>query len=229
MGIGFKELESTVYGGNGVEYNNFPAALKAQGLINKNAYSLYLNSQEATEGTLIFGGVDNAKYDGSLVDFNLTGKANNNRDNYRMDITLNSVSAEGQTGTLNAPVTLDSGTTYTILNQDIYNAMLKIFKPQYSSKYQVNIVSCDQPDKEVEFNFGELVIKVPYADFADQLYESGETKIDGVCVFALSSQDDEYILGDNFLRHAYVVYDLEDRKISMAQVKYTSESDIQEL
>lgn len=228
LGIGFKELESTVYGGNGVVYNNFPAALKAQGLINKNAYSLYLNSQEATEGTLIFGGVDNAKYDGSLVDFDLTG-TKNNRDNYRMDITLDTVSAEGQTGTLNAPVTLDSGTTYTILNQDIYNAMLKIFKPQYSSKYQVNTISCDQPDKEVEFKFGDLVINVPYADFADQLYENGQTKIDGVCVFALSSQNDEYILGDNFLRHAYVVYDLEDRKISMAQVKYTSDSDIQEL
>lgn len=229
FGIGFKNLESTVYGGNGAVYNNFPAALKAQGLVNKNAYSLYLNSQEATEGTLIFGGVDKAKYDGPLVEFDLTGKANRNRDNYRMDITLDSVSAEGQTGTLNAPVTLDSGTTYTILNQDIYNAMLKIFKPQYSSKYQVDIISCDQPDKEVEFKFGDLVIKVPYSDFADQLYQNGQTKIDGVCVFALSSTNDEYILGDNFLRHAYVVYDLEDRKISMAQVKYTSESDIQEL
>lgn len=229
LGIGFKKLESTVYGGNGVEYDNFPAALKSQGLINKNAYSLYLNSQEATEGTLIFGGVDNAKFEGSLVDFELTGEANENRDNYRMDINLNSVSAEGQSGTLNAPVTLDSGTTYTLLNDDIFNAMLKIFNPRYSSKYNANIVDCNQPDKEVEFNFGSLTIKVPYSDFADQLYENGETKIDGVCIFALSSVKDEYILGDNFLRHAYIVYDLEDRKIAMAQVKYTSESDIQEL
>ncbi|KGU25234.1 candidapepsin-5, partial [Candida albicans P75063] len=39
-------------------------------------------------------------------------------------------------------------------------------------------------------------------------------------------ESEDNILGDNFLRSAYVVYNLDDKKISMAPVKYTSESDI---
>ena len=36
--------------------------------------------------------------------------------------------------------------------------------------------------------------------------------------------NDANILGDNFLRSAYIVYDLDDNEISLAQVKYTSAS-----
>ena len=37
---------------------------------------------------------------------------------------------------------------------------------------------------------------------------------------------DYNILGDNFLRSAYIVYDLDDNEISLAQVKYTTASNI---
>ena len=42
----------------------------------------------------------------------------------------------------------------------------------------------------------------------------------------LFGTSDYNILGDNFLRSAYIVYDLDDNEISLAQVKYTTASNI---
>ena len=45
-------------------YDNFPVLLQKQGLINKIAYSVYLNSSNSTTGTILFGAIDHAKYEG---------------------------------------------------------------------------------------------------------------------------------------------------------------------
>lgn len=50
------------------------------------------------------------------------------------------------------------------------------------------------------------------------------------CVFGIQSAatTQGYVLfGDTFLRAAYVVYDIDEEKIGIAQAKYTSESDVQ--
>lgn len=216
LGIGLVGLESATEEGQGT-YQNFPALLKDQGLINKNAYSLYLNSEDAQSGSVLFGGYDKAKYEGDLVSLPFSGQRNDNEDNYRLDVTLGSVATEGDSGvSVNSPVNLDSGTTITLLPDDVVQYVGQALNADSNGN-----VDCNQPDKNLLFNFNGVTIKVPYKDLAfPGGYDSCSLAVQGPLDGA------ELILGDNFLRHAYIVYDLDDKTISLAQVKYTSESDV---
>lgn len=213
LGIGLEGLEGTAWNllfpyATGERYPNFPSLLVEQGFIDKRAYSLFLNSENATTGTIIFGGIDHAKYDGSLVELPLSGKFNERADQNRLDVTLNDISFNGSNYSVKAPVNLDSGTTHTILPEDVYNKFVEYFQD-----------SCDQSDNFVSFNFDGVSIKVPYSDIVD-------TEDNG-CSLLIDKGTNEFILGGNFLRHSYAVYDLDNRTISLAQVKYTNESDVE--
>ena len=83
LGIGYKTNEAAG------DYDNVPVTLKNQGVIAKNAYSLYLNSPNAATGQIIFGGVDKAKYSGSLIAVPVTSDR-------ELRITLNSLKAVGK-------------------------------------------------------------------------------------------------------------------------------------
>lgn len=66
MGIGYDTNEATNNSPNGV-YLTVLDNMKAAGVINRKAYSLYLNDLRSTKGAIIFGGVDTTKYTGDLV------------------------------------------------------------------------------------------------------------------------------------------------------------------
>ncbi|KAF6072191.1 Eukaryotic aspartyl protease family protein [Candida albicans] len=186
LGIGYKTHEAE---GN---YDNVPVTLKNQGIISKNAYSLYLNSRQATSGQIIFGGVDNAKYSGALIALPVTS------DN-ELRIHLNTVKVAGQSINADVDVLLDSGTTITYLQQGVADQVISAFNGQET--YDANA-----------------------SEFTAPLYtEDGQVYDQCQLLFGTS---DYNILGDNFLRSAYIVYDLDDNEISLAQVKYTTASNI---
>lgn len=83
FGIGFEANEATAN-----KYTNIPSSLKTEGLINKVAYSLYINSENATTGSILFGGIDNAKYQDDLVPINIV---QNNGEYSKMQIHLSSI------------------------------------------------------------------------------------------------------------------------------------------
>lgn len=71
FGIGPRngEASRTGYDSNKVAigtYDNIPIQMKQQGLISSVAYSLYLDHIHGDAGTLLFGGIDHAKYKGDL-------------------------------------------------------------------------------------------------------------------------------------------------------------------
>jgi hypothetical protein len=66
LGIGYQINEVQVGRAGKSAYNNLPAAIVAQGLIQSNAYSLWLNDLDSKTGSILFGGVDTAKYKGTL-------------------------------------------------------------------------------------------------------------------------------------------------------------------
>lgn len=213
LGVGYSSNEAEG------SYDNFPILLKKQGIIDKVAYSLYLNSPSATTGSIIFGGVDNAKYSGSLISNPVTSTR-------ELAITLTSVSYDGGSTNFQEAAVLDSGTTYTYLTD--VSPIIQALGAQKNGNLGY-IALCKQPNKSVSYNFGNNAkIQVPYAALlSDPLYYSDNT-ISPYCQL-LAGQSDINLLGDSFLRSAYVVYDLEDNQISLAQVKYTSASSISAL
>nr|2H6S_A Chain A, Candidapepsin-3 [Candida albicans]2H6T_A Chain A, Candidapepsin-3 [Candida albicans] len=214
LGIGYKTHEAE---GN---YDNVPVTLKNQGIISKNAYSLYLNSRQATSGQIIFGGVDNAKYSGTLIALPVTS------DN-ELRIHLNTVKVAGQSINADVDVLLDSGTTITYLQQGVADQVISAFNGQETYDANGNLfylVDCNLSGS-VDFAFDKNAkISVPASEFTAPLYtEDGQVYDQCQLLFGTS---DYNILGDNFLRSAYIVYDLDDNEISLAQVKYTTASNI---
>lgn len=214
LGIGLPNLEAA-----STEYDNLPVSLKKQGYISKNAYSLYLNSAEATTGSVLFGGIDKAKYSGDLVSLPVTSSN-------RLNLDVKSFSIGDVTVNTGVSTTLDSGSTISYLNPDLLS--------QFASKLGLTYQDGDSPfyywdncedagDLKVSFDGVDITVPKSYVTSPLQ-YNDGSTS--PACALLVLPDDRFNILGDNFLRNAYVVYDLDDMKISLAPVKYSTDEDI---
>jgi hypothetical protein len=133
-------------------------------------------------------------------------------------ITSSGTSIISTTGAL---ALLDSGTSLTLVPQDVLQAILPLFtNPQYNSDDGYYTVPCSDSSNGgyFTFEFGFAVIKVSLAEFVIPVG-------DGICALGfLESGDATYILGDTFLRSAYVVYDLVNNQVGLAQSSFNKDA-----
>lgn len=235
MGIGLEGLETTYSGstaanGNSYTYPNYPAKLVDEGIIHKRVYSLYLDSSDAQEGNILFGGVDHAKYNGTLITVPLinTLESSGYNEIIKLEVTLSGIgtNVSGEETTITTtkyPALLDSGTTLTYLPSTVISSIADSIGASYSQSTGYYLTECyGSGDGYIVYDFQGKLIYVPLEDIVLST-SSGYT-----CVLGLfDSGDDSSILGDSFLRSAYVVYDLDDLTVSLAQAKYTDEEDIE--
>lgn len=196
-------------------YDNFPWALKAAGITPKASYSLFLGPSNKG-GSVIFGGIDTEKYWGKLTKYNISKEIQG------LGIDLKLVSINGQKFTSNSPVLFDSGTSLALLNGEIINELDGIFNTTifHHQGIEYRQTSCDQPtDKTLDFDFGKNVISLTYKDAVVE-------QEDGTCVLGFAYYQNMQLLGDVFLRKAYVYYDLSEQTISLANAKYSNSSHI---
>jgi candidapepsin len=213
LGIAPVSGESTSFAES--NYPNFPLALKNAGLIDKVGYSLYLGEIGTSEGNFLFGGKDLAKIDGDQVTLQHSG------DLSALSVDLDSISLLGQTYTSGSPYVLDSGTTTALFEPTLFNAILAALGATGGhDQYNNAVVSCEQSG-DIVFNFSGISISVPKSEFV--------VKEGLQCATNIGSDTEYHILGDLFLRHAYLVYDLEDSSVQISNVKYTSDTDIVQL
>lgn len=230
LGIAYDIIEVQVNRAGGQPYPNLPLALRDAGRINSAAYSLWLNDLDASTGSILFGGVDTSKYEGQLTTIPVL---NQEGLYYELAVALSGVSFGGTdvSGSNNLPiaVVLDSGTSLIYLPDAIAENIYK----------QVNVVLnggtayayCEDAntDKNLTFTFSGKSINVPM----NELYISVGTDTNGnpatfqngkaACIFGIApSGGSTPLLGDTFLRSAYVVYDLQNNEISLAQTDFNA-------
>lgn len=215
-------------------YDNLLAQLKSQGVIGRVAYSLWINGD--TTGSILFGGVDHAKYDGQLQMLPIPRTAYAER--YDIDqpmgpyIILSSITAVGTDASVDVlsnaalMVQIDSTAEYSVLPTDVIDALVESLGghnvPDPSIKYYYS-VHCDLDGAgSFRFNFCGAEIAVPVGNFLVPWEdESGEPVMeDGhqLCDIAISSGS-QYTLGHSFLKAAYIVFDYESNEIGLAQAK----------
>ncbi|KAF2672112.1 acid protease [Microthyrium microscopicum] len=231
IGVGFETGEA-VYAQTGQVYPNIISQFKASGAINTRAYSLWLNSKENGKGTILFGGVDTAKYSGDLVSLPIQPDA---RTGTVMSFTValdnfNVMGANSQNqyskSNLSLPVILDSGTTLTYLPDSMANDLYTGVGATVSTTYGV-VVPCDLQNSAATFNFGfgnpnGPVITAPIAQFvlpfpADIPAPTFRSTGKVACRWGIQAAANRPILfGDTFLRGAYVVYNLDNNEIGLA-------------
>ncbi|KAK7208231.1 aspartic peptidase domain-containing protein [Myxozyma melibiosi] len=235
MGIGYAGNEAIVASkGSSYEYNNLPDLLVSQGFIATRAYSLWLNDQEASTGSVLFGGIDRSKFSGELVSLPIDtyyGESSPTEFYVTLDgFGYTSDSKETQVSdSLDTAVLLDSGTSFCYVDSEIVAAIAKLTGAVYSSDVDGYVQTCDvmNVDASIDFYFSNLTIKVPIANIFYPLTDTaGEaitfTSGEAACQLSMMDNSDvgTSILGDTFLRAAYVVYDLDNAVIAMAQTKY---------
>ena len=200
------------------EYPTVIQLMARQGVINSAAFSLYLNGKGSPLGSVLFGGVDTAKYEGELYTLPVLPEEREGVTKiYEFTVALYGVtySASGKNGTAatfsqgGALTLLDSGTTNAFLPSDVLQTLGDAFNVRNDGS-----IDCDaaNSDDSITFEFVDnAAITVPFGSFVEQS--------DQGCFVGLSpAQDGEpLILGDVFLRYAYSVFDLANNQVHIAQ------------
>lgn len=227
LGIGYQINEVQVGRAGKAAYNNLPAQLVADGVIQSNAYSLWLNDLDASTGSILFGGVDTEKYTGTLATLPIQQESG-----YYAEflITLTAVSLGNIVIAQNQAqaVLLDSGSSLTYLPDAMAEAIYQQVSAQYSAEDGAAFVPCSLASNTttLDFTFSSPTISIPMDELVipatstsgGPLVEADGTKI---CLFGIApAGSGTAVLGDTFIRSAFLVYDLSNNEISIAQTKF---------
>ncbi|KAI9052291.1 hypothetical protein LZ554_003645 [Drepanopeziza brunnea f. sp. 'monogermtubi'] len=229
LGIGYEINEVQVGRAGQKAYRNLPSQMVEDGLIQSSAYSLWLNDLDANTGSILFGGVDTGKYTGSLQSLPVQAE----RGSYaEFLITLTEVSFGDTVIASNQAqaVLLDSGSSLTYLPDSMAEAIYEQIDAQYESSEDVAYVPCSlaETTTTINFKFSGPVIAVPMNELVipmDSATGRPLTFPDGTpsCLFGIApAGSDTSVLGDTFIRSAYIVYDLANNEISLAQTNFNS-------
>ncbi|PGH30785.1 hypothetical protein GX50_06459 [[Emmonsia] crescens] len=236
LGIGYPINEVQVGRNGKPPYPNLPYALVDAGYINSPAYSLWLNDLQANTGSILFGGVDTEKFHGMLDTLPIIPTRTGIY--AELVVALTGVSLDTKDGSralgasnLPVPVLLDSGSSLCYLPNRLVAELYRTIRATYDPEIGAAFVPCRLMHEKaaVTFTFSKPAITVPMDELVLDLgpnpdgtrptFSNGEL----ACVFGISPAGDGIsILGDTFLRSAYVVYDLDNNEISLARTNFNS-------
>jgi hypothetical protein len=226
MGIGYPINEVAAQYAGGKPYPNVPQNLVNHGLINTNAYSLWLNDLDASTGSILFGGVNTEKYVGSLQTLPIIKEQGVAAE---FIIALTSIGTNGNTtsiaSNLATPALLDSGSSLMYLPNDITQSIYDSVDASYDKSQGAAFVDCALASSPgtLDFTFSGPTIQVPWNEL---VIVAGTERGRPVCILGIGPAGASTpVLGDTFLRSAYVVYDMERDQISLAQTNFNSSSD----
>ncbi|KAF2002972.1 acid protease [Amniculicola lignicola CBS 123094] len=232
LGIGYTINEVQVNRAGGKPYANLPQLLADNGDINTNSYSLWLNDLDASTGSILFGGVDTEKYQGSLSKLPIIPETGGIYAEFI--IAMTALGSNGSIGSIFAndsvPVLLDSGSSLMYLPDDVVTSLYDKYDAKYDATQGAAFVDCALANQNgsLEFTFSEPTISVPLNELVIVAgYQGGEP----ICILGIGPAGDSVcVLGDTFLRSAYVVYDLENNQIALAQTNFNAtKTSVQEI
>ncbi|KAL4744122.1 aspartic peptidase domain-containing protein [Aspergillus similis] len=242
LGIGYSTNVVSTY-----RYANLPERLVANNITSSNAYSLWLNRLGSDEGTILFGGINTAQYTGPLRTLPVVRYNGNyihlwltltemGVESASDDITKSYADTRSTSGAQEFPFValLDSGATLTYLPSNVVAQIFSDLDVHLYEPEQFGYVPCDtylvgREDYNLTFTFSGVTIRVPLRELVlrDAISGPGRDALplpnanntdEESCLFGILPNTDFFpILGDTFLRSAYVVFDLDNNEISLAQ------------
>lgn len=204
------------------------------GKISTPAFSIYLDNRGG--GELTIGGVDTSRYTGPLTILPIIST----EQGPAYSVNLNGAGANGQSSTVtrisNLQVILDSGTTATYVPSSLLSALASSLNGvaiNYSSGTTILGVPCSAigNGQTIDFYFdNNAVIRVlTQLLYTETLPAAQSARYGGLsgqdtCILGIfglgSSSDNIYLLGDSFLRSAYVVFNYPQNQVAIAQSTY---------
>ncbi|ODA80574.1 hypothetical protein RJ55_03533 [Drechmeria coniospora] len=194
--------------------------LVGQGFINSRSFSLDIRSLDSKSGSVIFGGVDTKKFRGKLEKRPIIPPPSSLKGSVGYWIHMDGIGvrrADGSAGTVydkpnGVAIMVDSGSPFNSLPKAVFDDLIKQFPSAQpvSNSSDLYTVPCSVRDSDghVDFKFGGAVINVPFKDFI--------FKYDQLCIIGANIAEEYPLLGDSFLRAAYVVFDQDNNNIHLA-------------
>lgn len=243
LGIGYPANEAYVSRSQRPPYPNLPVRMASGGIIAAAAYSLWFNDVDADEGAILFGGVDKARFEGPLVGLPVQ-KVDGRFSDFFVTMMGLAVSQAPVVDNL-ALAVLDSGSSFTYLPDDLVQPIYRMLNAWYVPRDGVAYVPCslrDDRDATVTFRFSapaaidvslrEVVIDPRNLPAGKPVnFDNGAPACYlGILPSDSASNKSISVLGDTFLRSAYVVYNMDNNMVYLAKTKpNVKTSDIQEI
>lgn len=213
LGIGYGKGVNT-------RYNNFIDELAGQGITKTKAFGVALGSKTEDGGVITFGGVDTGKFKGRLASLPIMSPNDAPDGVARYWVNLDSVSHTSSSGKnskwddTSMPVFLDTGATLTLLPPSVVETIATDLGSDGQDDAGFYNLDCGLVNEAgtVDFAFDGVTIKVPYKEIIREFGGSSPA-----CYLGISPSEDYALLGDTFLRSAYVVFDLDSDTVFMAQ------------
>ncbi|KAK6443142.1 hypothetical protein LTR95_000659 [Oleoguttula sp. CCFEE 5521] len=248
MGLGYSLNEASQ-----IQYPNMPEVLKEAGVTNSRLYSVYLNDEGDATGSILFGGIDKSKYTGTLATLNLLPDYQSGQV-YQFVSVVTALSANvanqntsifsgGSSGVQafsssdeSLPVLLDTGSAAWTIPRSHYRSLVSAFT--YIDQYGYTACSNRNNGDSVTLTFGgEVEVTVPAREFIVPVYNASTNDViyydnagtQPACTFLLVEEQQAtgqgfQTLGDAILRSMYVVFDLDNGQVSIAQAQVNSTS-----
>lgn len=226
--------------------NTIPDSLYSAGYIGSRSYSLYLDDVAAKGGSILFGGIDTTKFTGELTTLAVQKDISSPQSpTYGLyvgqDLRLTSVASivNGTTTQItpsnySSTITLDSGAAGLQLPPAIYNKLITSYPvfdfqdgpfilckdANYSASLDITLA--DDNGKTVKINVPTSNYVLPYynGNYNSSTPVTNDSG-DEVCLFAVApGAATDNLLGDPFIRSAYIYYNLDQHTISLAQASY---------
>ncbi|KAF7938755.1 uncharacterized protein EAE98_001093 [Botrytis deweyae] len=207
--------------GLGTGYYNIIDQLALQGLTKTRAFAIDLGNVDTASGSIIFGGLDTKKYYGSLIKNPIIPfyQSPDGYPRYWINMTYFGITFPGQLPTnltstgYAKPVIVDSGSTLSYLPPSLVNAMLPYFPGWVSKGGGLYTIPCSFRNiaGTMDFGFAGQIIRIQLAQF---IWFNGATCYGPI---ANAAEKTDVILGDTFMRGAYVVFDQDNANVHIAQ------------
>lgn len=227
LGIGYPINEAYVAKTGNKPYPNLLQALVDADLINSKAYSIYLNDFNAKQGEILFGGINTAKFNGNLTTLPIVPHGVRTYAELKIAMTGLAVHTRDQSdrlelGSRAMNVVIDSGSTFCALPALTARQLYRRLGAIYDAREGLGLIDCSMRNQNsrLTFNFSGASINVPMKEMILDPHDFGIKTRHDVCFFGvipIDANDGSAILGDTFLRSAYVAYDLDNNEISLAQ------------
>ncbi|KAL1603843.1 hypothetical protein SLS60_005435 [Paraconiothyrium brasiliense] len=240
VGLG-SQLQNREVNGSVVLWEN----LYRLGYISKRLFSVWLNSQDAKEGTILFGGIDESKTQGELKSTPLTSKIPTpaGDDFTAWSISLTSlIRRDGQNGSEESVINttynaiLDTGSPNMYVPQGLYDTIAAPLDVTLRTYRNTSYVPCSLRSSPDSLHFGFAgkdgaegpQVCVPYSEIIYPFgmpANLGEVRSENgteLCYLGVLSNNGSgiFLLGNSFIRSAYVVYDADDLQLQIAQSRW---------
>jgi hypothetical protein len=224
-------------------------ALFDAGYIRSRAYSLYLDDVDSSTGSILFGGIDTAKFSGELTTLSIQKDTHDSSwtkglyVNQALSLTSVSSSFNGKTEKYtpkdySSTVVLDSGAGSLSLPPQIYDhvvlsapvilrhdgsAAMRCKDANTDDHLTIGLTGTDGVSATIDIPLSNMVVPIyqgPYNHPKPFTYRGDE-----LCVFAVArGGETDNLLGDPLLRSAYTVFNLDEKTVSIAKASYNSKA-----